>query len=260
MKYTWITFGSIFFAILAVALYLLPLGAVSTHTIWLAQFPLIIMMDIIVVSTYSKMIKENHPEKNVWLSLLFAGFFLLIGEGFYSAGNVMVPQSSLLVTIGAAMIFCAYASFIIGLWLMAIHLRTISKQFNVWVPILVIFVLFVTAGFFLWQEFIKSNQASSLMQIANFFFLVPDFFLVVVSLLVVLRTQGGRLSQPYLVLGMGCIGMVVFHLLTVFFMSQGQANTFIHWIRLVFNFAVALLAVGCDMRFQLQKDMESFEK
>lgn len=260
MKYTWITFGSIAFALLAVVLYLLPLGVVSSYAIWTVQFPIIILMDIVVINTFTRMIKQNNPEKNVWLSLLFAGFLLLVGEAFYSAGNVMAVPSTLFVTIGAGLIFCSYAAFIIGMWMMAIHLRTISKQFNVWVPILVIFVLFVTAGFFLWQEFVKSNQPAGIMQIANFFFLVPDFFLVVVSLLVVLRTQGGRLSQPYLVLGMGCIGMVVFHLLTVFFLSQGQANTFIHWIRLIFNFAVALLAVGCDMRYQLQKDMDSFEK
>jgi hypothetical protein len=256
MRYTWITFGAIFFAVLAVVFYLLPLGDISSIAIWSAQFPIIILMNIVVFNTYLRMIKDNHAERGVWLSLLFAGIFLLVGEVFYSWGNVMAVKSSLLVTIGAGLIFFAYAAFIVGLWLMAVHLRTIGKQFNVWVPTIIILVLFATAGFFLWQEFARSNQAANLMQIANFFFLIPDFFLVVVSLLVVLRTQGGRLSQPYLVLGMGCIGLVVFHLLTVFFMAQ-NVETFVHWIRLVFNFAVALLAIGCDMRYQLQKDLDA---
>lgn len=241
--------------LLALILMVLPFGAVSKFTAWFAQFPVILLMCIVSTKAYQSLAETGSPEFKVWRILMFAGYSIFVGEVFFVIANF--TGSSAMNLASAILKLMAYIFFILGLWAMVSHVRDMGKKTNLFLPILAVFVVLATTGYLLFNAFSASQTASNLTMWANIGFLLPDFLLLAIAIVVAVRTYGGKLSPSYMVLGVGCFFLILYHVVGSF-LTAGGFSIFDHPIQILLLCAMTALTVGSDMRFKLELMMRKF--
>lgn len=244
---------AIFF--LALILILLPVETVSRFSAWFAQFPVILLMCIVSTKAYGSLAETGSPEFRVWRILMFAGYSIFIGEIFFVIANFTGSPAMNLVS--AILKLMAYIFFIFGLWAMVSHVRDMGKKTNVFLPILVVFIVLAIVGYLLFKEFSVSQVTSNLTMWANIGFLLPDFLLLAIAIVVTIRTYGGKLSPSYMVLGIGCFFLILYHIVGSF-LTASAVVTFNHPVQILLLCAMTALTVGSDMRLKLEMQMRKF--
>lgn len=248
---SWFSYVCIALAIIALCLGLPDLGNVSHNVRIFVQFPILLLMVFVSTSNYILQLKDGVPERRTWLWSMFASIFTLLGDALFVYGNIV--SSMTIITISSVLMFLAYGCFIIGLLLMGIHVRTDENKNRFWISSVIALIGFVVAGFLLFRSFETSNL-DSILKVTFTAYLAADFFLIVANLLVVMRTLGGKLSLPYLSICIGCCMLVAYQMTSLFMMSAGR-DIYTSKVQLVFVAALAILAVGVDMRFGIQREM-----
>lgn len=240
---------------LALILIVLPVEAVSKFTAWFAQFPVILLMCIVSTKAYQSLAETGSPEFRVWRILMLAGYSIFVGEIFFVFANFTGSPGMNLTS--AILKLLAYIFFILGLWAMVSHVRDMGKKSNLFLPILAVFVVLASTGYLLFNAFSASQTASNLTMWANIGFLVPDFLLLVIAIVVTIRTYGGKLSPSYMVLGVGCFFLILYHVVGSFLTASG-VSIFNHPVQILLLCAMTALAVGSDMRLKLELLMRKF--
>lgn len=243
---------AIFFA--ALILIILPIESVSRFAAWFAQFPIILLMCLVSTKAYQSLAETGSPEHRIWRTLMLAGYSVLFGEIFFVIANFVA--STPLNLVSALLKLLSYIFFIIGLWAMASHVRDIGRKTNILIPILLIFVVLAFVGYLLFNEFSMHN-ATSLVMWSFIGFLVPDFLLMAVALTVTVRTQGGKVSTSYMVIGIGCLFLVLYHIVGSFLVARSIV-IFDHPVQILLLCAMTALTVGSDMRLKLELIMRKF--
>ncbi|MBP7732911.1 MAG: hypothetical protein KA140_04000 [Caldisericia bacterium] len=251
-RLSWFSYVGIALAVIAIFVGILDFGAISHNTRVFVQFPILLLMVAASASSFFLQLKDAVPEKNTWLWLMLASVFTLLGDAFFVYGNIV--SSMTIIAISSGLMFLAYACFIVGLLVMGRHLRTNENKNRFWIPSIIAFLGFVVAGFLLFRSFETSNL-DSILKVTFTAYLAADFFLIVANLLVVMRTLGGKLSLPFLMICIGCCMLVAYQMSSLFMMSAG-IDIYTNKIQLVFVAALAILTVGVDMRFGLQREMD----
>lgn len=247
------TFAIILFVV-SLVLVALPLEEISIFTAWFAQFPIIILLCIVSSKAYMSLAETGSPEYKIWRTLMLAGYSVLVGELFFVIANFV--SSTPLNLVSALLKLLSYIFFIIGLWAMASHVRDVGRRTNMLIPILLIFAVLAFVGYLLFNEF-SMNNASNLVMWSFIGFLVPDFLLMAVALTVTVRTQGGKVSTSYMVIGIGCLFLVLYHIIGSFLVARSVA-IFDHPVQILLLCAMTALAVGSDIRLKLEIEMRRF--
>jgi hypothetical protein len=212
-------------------------------------------MCIVSTKAYQGLAETGSPEFKVWRILMFAGYSIFIGEVFFVIANFTGSPTMNLVS--AIFKLLAYTFFIIGLWAMVSHVRDMGKKTNLFLPILAVFVVLATTGYLLFNAFSVSQTTSNLTMWANIGFLVPDFMLLVIAITVAIRTFGGKLSPSYMVLGVGCFFLILYHVVGSFLTASGVV-IFNHPVQILLLCAMMALTIGSDMRLKLELMMRKF--
>lgn len=250
-RLSWFSYVSIVLAAIAIFVGIFDFGAISHNVRIFVQFPILVLMVAASASSFFLQLKDAVPEKNTWLWLMIASLFTLLGDSFFVHGNIV--SSMTIITISSGLMFIAYACFIIGLLITGKHIRTDENKKRFWIPAVIVLMGFIAAGFLMFRSFQASNL-DNVLRITFTVYLAADFFLIVANLLVVMRTLGGKLSLPYLMICIGCCMLVAYQMSSLFMMSAG-IDIYTNKIQLVFVAALAILTVGVDMRFGIQREM-----
>lgn len=254
-RLSWFSYVSIVLAVIAMSVGIFDFGTISHNARIFVQFPILLLMVAASASSFFLQLKDAIPEKSTWLWLMLASLFTLLGDTLFIYGNIV--SSMTIITISSGLMFLAYACFIVGLLIMGIHVRTNENKNRFWISSVIALIGFVVAGFLLFRSFETSNL-DNILKVTFTVYLAADFFLIVANLLVVMRTLGGKLSLPYLTICIGCCMLVAYQMSSLFMMSAG-IDIYTNKIQLVFVAALAILTVGVDMRFGIQREMSQLE-
>lgn len=249
-EYSWISLAAV---IVAAASFALAFAGTPKNVLVWGQFPLLLLMMLASSRTFSILRLEGLVEGKVWLWLLFASIFTITGNALFATGNMMNPISIPIITVSSGLMFCAYGCFIIGLVLMGRYVRSTDRKSNLLIPVLAVIGFFAVAGFFMVRSLIGS-ELDDILKITFMVYLLADAFLILANIIVVMRTLGGTLGKPYLILAVGCLSLVAYQMTSLFILSAG-GDIFNSWIQTLFVVALTILAIGADARYQLQKNL-----
>lgn len=243
-------------AVVCAVLRLLPIGEVSLNAIRFMPIALSLLVAIVAYLNFTSMNKAGFPEKTVWLFFLFASIFNTFAMIVEVLPSVFPSQNSLLFPIvSSAFFFLCYISFIIGFWIESIKVETVVKKINNFLPLVINLVGFAVVTFFILQQ-VQSSDIQGIWAVTFITFVALDFILVGTCWAVTARTRGGQLSTPYLVISVGCILLVVFHIFTSFLTLAGMFSVD-HPIRLILVLAMTVVTIGGDMRLAVQQKILS---
>lgn len=238
--------------VVCIILRLLPLGDISLDAIRFLPILLSLLLAIVAYLNYSSMNKAGFPEKTVWMFFLFASIFNTIAMIIEVLPSVFPSMNSLLFPIiSSGFFFLCYTSFIIGFWIESIKVETVVKKINNFLPLVVNLVGFAVVTFFILQQ-VQSSNIQGIWAVTFITFIALDFVLVGTCWAVTTRTRGGQLSTPYLVISIGCILLVVFHIITSFLTLSGKFSVD-HEIRLILVLALTVVTIGGDLRLAIQQ-------
>lgn len=248
---SWTSWTSLALALFAM-LSSLPFFGVFSHLSRIfVQFPILFLLLICSIMAFAGLSKDGNPEKTTWMWLMLASIFVLIGDTLFVIGNQ--SNSIVAVTFSSVLMFCSYAGFIIGLLAIGLRIRASRNKTLFWIPSVIALIVFVMAGVMMYRSFLTSTLDDTL-KITFTVYLLADFVLIISNMLVVARTSGGKLSLPYLVIGIGCCFLVAYQVASLFMISTG-ANIYTSTIQLVFVLALAILVAGVDIRHGIQKQL-----
>lgn len=248
--FSWISLAAVVIAVITFAFAVV--GVPKNVLVW-GQFPLLLLMMIASSRTFSILKLEGLIEGKVWLWLLFASVFTLAGDVLFATGNLMNPVSIPIITVSSGLMFCAYGCFIIGLIMMGRYVRSADKKSGLLIPVLVVVSFITVAVFFMIRSFIGS-ELDDILKITFLVYILADAFLILSNIIVVMRTMGGTLGKPYLILAFGCLSLVAYQMTSLFILSA-SGDIFNSWIQALFVTALTVLAIGADARYQLQKNL-----
>lgn len=234
-----------------VILRLLPLGSVSLDAMRFLPILLSLLMTIIASLNFTSMSRSGFPEKTVWLFFLFASVFNSIALIIEVLPAITGMNSILFPIISSGLFFLCYIGFIIGFWIQSIKVETVVKKINNSLPPIVNLVGFATVTFFILQQ-VQSSNIQGVWAVTFITFIALDFILVGTCWAVTSRTRGGRFSMPYLVISIGCVLLVVFHIIASFLTLAGKFSVD-NELRLILVLALTILTIGGDIRFALQQ-------
>lgn len=254
MKLSWTSIGAFILFAAGTALRLVDLGTTSLWAIRLLPIAIDLLMVIVAYLVWSALSKRKSNEKWPWMWFLLAAIANVGAMVPEALTKVFVDQAFILSIISSGFFLFAYICFIVGFWLESIQVEWVSSKFNIWIPLLVNLVGFGVVTFFLLKE-LSSASMSGIWSVTFISFVAMDFLLIGVIWAVVARTRGGKLSVPYITIGIGCILLVIFHIITSFLMTRGMFDVD-NAIRILLMLAMAVIIAGGDLRLSIEKQLE----
>jgi hypothetical protein len=254
MKLSWTGVFALILLVAGSVLRLLNIGETSFWAIRIVPALLSLLMIIVSMSVWKALSKRKASERWPWMWFTFAAFANFFAMVFEALPKILPNPDTTISMISSGFFLVAYVCFIIGFWLESMQVEWVSSKFNVWVPLLVNIVGFGVITFFLLKELSAANMAG-IWSVTFVSFVAMDFILIGVIWAVVARTRGGKLSIPYLTIGIGCLVLVIFHIIASFLLTKGMFDVD-NVFRTLLMIALAVIVVGGDLRLGIEKQLE----
>lgn len=253
MKLSWTGLCAIGLFVVGFVLRILNIGEPSLWAIRIIPVLLGILMIIISISVWSALSRRKASERWPWMWFTFASVANLLALIFEALPKIITADATISM-ISSGFFLVAYVCFIIGFWLESMQVEWVSSKFNVWIPLLVNIIGFGVITFFLLKELSAANMAG-IWSVTFVSFVAMDFILIGVIWAVVARTRGGKLSIPYLTIGIGCLVLVIFHIIASFMIARGNFDVD-SILRVLLMVASTVIVVGGDLRMEIEKQLE----
>ncbi|MBP7733371.1 MAG: hypothetical protein KA140_06395 [Caldisericia bacterium] len=254
MKLSWTSIGAMILFVVGAVLRMVDLGTTSLWAMRLFPIAIDLLLVVIAFLVWNALARRKSNERWPWLWFLLAAIANVGAMVPEALTKVLTEQAVVLSIASAAFFMVAYICFIVGFWLESIQVEWVSSKFNIWIPLIVNIIGFGVVAFFLLKELTNANL-SGIWSVTFVSLVAMDFLLVGVIWAVVARTRGGKLSIPYITIGVGCILLVIFHIITSFLMTKNMFDVD-HAIRILLMFAMTVIIAGGDLRLGIEKQLE----
>ncbi len=253
MSISWIGISTIMFVFLTAVLRLVNLGYISNWSIRIA--PLIVMIILVIIASIVTAANNRRGTKEgkIWLSFIIASVLCFSAAVFEVLNGVSNVQNQATGMIGIVLFVLAYIAFITGLSIANSHFKGM-RRINPWTPSIVIVITFGLAIFFLFR-LMNTSDLNYTIRIVYTVFMVLDASLVALSWTLANRTWGGSLSISFIFIAFGCIGLSIFHVISVFFNIQ-NIYSIDSGIRVLFLIVLGLIAIGGDIRIAIENRLK----
>jgi hypothetical protein len=254
MKLSWTGIAALALLVVGSVLKFLELGDISNWAVRITPVLIAGLMFIISIMVWRALTKRDASERWPWLWFMFAAIANTLAMVFEAIPSILGTSDITLTIVSSGFFLVAYICFIVGFWLESIQVEWVTSKFNIWLPLVINIIGFGVVTYFLIREFSVSN-ISGILSVTFISFVAMDFILIGVIWAVVARTRGGRLSIPYLTIGIGCLVLVIFHIIVTFLTAKNMFNVD-HVIRILLMLALSVIVVGGDLRHSIEKQLE----
>lgn len=254
MKLSWTSIGAMILFAIGTVLRLVDFGATSLWAMRLFPIAIDLLLVAIAFLVWNALSKRKSTEKWPWMWFLFAAIANVGAMVPEALTKVLTDQAVVLSIVSAAFFMIAYICFIVGFWLESIQVEWVSSKFNIWIPLIVNVIGFGIVAYFLLKELTNANL-SGIWSVTFVSLVAMDFILIGVIWAVVARIRGGKLSVPYITIGVGCILLVVFHIITSFLMTRNMFDVD-SVIRILLMLAMTVIIAGGDLRLGIEKQLQ----
>jgi len=254
VKLSWTGIVAVIVLVVGAVLRILELGDISSWAIRVAPVIISLMMVFVSFLVWKALSNRKSSEKTPWLWFTFAALANLLAM-IAEAMTKIMPEGGVNFSIASSGCFLvAYICFIVGFWLESIQVEWVTSKFNIWIPLVVNIIGFGIVTYFLLKELAVANM-TGIWSVTFISFVAMDFILIGVIWAVVARTRGGKLSIPYLTIGLGCLLLVIFHIFATFLITRNLFDVD-SIIRVLLIVALSIIVVGGDLRLGIEKQLE----
>lgn len=254
MKLSWTSIGAMILFAVGTIMRLVDMGTTSLWAMRLFPIAIDLLLVVIAFLVWNALAKRKSNEKWPWMWFLLAAVANVGAMVPEALTKIITDQAVMLSIISAAFFMIAYICFIVGFWLESIQVEWVTSKFNVWIPLIVNVIGFGVVAYFLLKELTNANL-SGIWSVTFISLVAMDFLLIGVIWAVVARTRGGKLSVPYITIGVGCILLVIFHIITSFLMTRNMFDVD-NVIRILLMLAMTVIIAGGDLRLGIEKQLQ----
>jgi len=229
--------------------------SISTWVLRIGVLCVMIMLVIISLIVFLANKRRGTEEVSTWLLFFIASSLNLIGGVLELLPVIIngISNPETITLVGNIFFLLTYISFIVGLAI-ANYRFSDYKKANVTIPSIVVTIMLAVGLYFLINQMAQTGESSLIVQISFIVFIVMDAVLVLLAWLLAKRTWGGSFSSSYVTIAVGCIALVLFHIVATYLMVS-STYTLDSVFRLIYIVAIGLIGTGGDIRLSIEDNI-----